>query len=118
MAFRGIGQKLAARILLFREKLGGFYSVDQVRETYGLPDSIFIRIRPMLKIGETGEGALRKIDLNSSGIEELRQHPYIRWNLTRRLWNSEISMDLLQRPMTLKSSISLVRLRSRRLCHT
>ncbi len=85
MAFRGIGQKLAARIISFRQKLGGFYSVDQVRETYGLPDSVFISIRPLLKIGEDAEDSLKKIDLNESGIEQLRQHPYIRWNLARAI---------------------------------
>ena len=85
MAFRGIGQKLAARIILFRERLGGFYSVDQVRETYGLPDSIFISIRPMLKIAEGEEDSVRKINLNSSAIEVLKQHPYIRWNLARAI---------------------------------
>ena len=36
----GIGGKLANRIVNFRDKLGGFYSVQQVGETFGLPDSI------------------------------------------------------------------------------
>ncbi|MBK6949695.1 MAG: helix-hairpin-helix domain-containing protein [Haliscomenobacter sp.] len=37
----GIGPVLASRILKFRQRLGGFAFVDQVRETYGLPDSTF-----------------------------------------------------------------------------
>lgn len=37
----GIGSKLAQRIINFREKLGGFNTVSQVAETYGLPDSTF-----------------------------------------------------------------------------
>ncbi|HEY1021836.1 MAG TPA: helix-hairpin-helix domain-containing protein, partial [Flavisolibacter sp.] len=41
IALPGIGGKLSARIISFREKLGGFYSVEQVGETYGLPDSTF-----------------------------------------------------------------------------
>ncbi|RYY00091.1 MAG: helix-hairpin-helix domain-containing protein [Gammaproteobacteria bacterium] len=44
IALPGIGSKLSARIISFREKLGGFYSVDQVGETYGLPDSTFQKI--------------------------------------------------------------------------
>ena len=46
----GIGSKLAARIVTFREKLGGFYSVEQIGETYGLPDSTFQKIKQWLKL--------------------------------------------------------------------
>ena len=45
IALPGIGSKLAARIINFRDKLGGFYSIDQVRETFGLPDSTFQKIK-------------------------------------------------------------------------
>ena len=37
----GIGSKLSQRIINFREKLGGFYMVEQIGETFGLPDSTF-----------------------------------------------------------------------------
>src|SRR5687767_7242716 len=48
----GIGSKLALRIVNFRDKLGGFYSVDQVGETYGLPDSTFQKIKQWLKLDD------------------------------------------------------------------
>jgi competence protein ComEA len=48
----GIGSKLANRIITFREKLGGFYSANQVAEVYGLPDSTFLKIKPYLIIGD------------------------------------------------------------------
>ena len=44
----GIGSKLSQRIIAFRNKLGGFYSIDQVGETYLLPDSTFQKIKPGL----------------------------------------------------------------------
>ncbi len=78
----GIGIKLASRIIHFRDKLGGFYSVDQLRETFGLPDSIFQKIRPFL---HTGTMELQKINLNSSKQETLQEHPYIRWKLARMI---------------------------------
>ena len=43
----GIGAKLASRIVHFREKLGGFYRIDQVDETFGLPDSGFQKLNPV-----------------------------------------------------------------------
>ena len=53
VALPGIGNKLASRIILFREKLGGFYSIDQVKEVYGLADSVFQRIRSSLILTDT-----------------------------------------------------------------
>lgn len=73
----GIGSKLAGRIINFRDKLGGFYSVEQVRETYGLQDSSFQKIKPYLYIN----GKVKKININTATKEELKIHPYIKWNL-------------------------------------
>src|SRR5690606_24522620 len=68
-ALPGIGAKLAGRIILFREKLGGFYKPEQVGEVYGLADSIFQRIRPMLVMETTG---LRTININTATVDELK----------------------------------------------
>ncbi len=70
----GIGEKRARQIVNFRESLGGFLRVEQVGEMYGLPDSVFQRIRPML---ELGNAEVRKINLNSASAEDLDVHPYI-----------------------------------------
>lgn len=74
----GIGSKLSKRIIDFREKLGGFYSIDQVAETFGLADSVFQKIRPALKISKTG---IKQININEATIDDLKLHPYIRYNL-------------------------------------
>lgn len=70
----GIGSKLAARIVNYREKLGGFYSISQVGETYGVPDSTFQKIKPYLVLNTA---AIKKLDINSATYEELNAHPYI-----------------------------------------
>jgi competence protein ComEA len=77
-ALPGIGQKLASRIVGFRERLGGFHSVEQVAETYGLPDSTFQKVKPYLHIDGNG---IRKLSLNTATEEQLKMHPYIRWKL-------------------------------------
>jgi len=78
IALPGIGSKLASRIIHFRDKLGGFYSVSQVGETFGLPDSTFQKIKPYLKLDNAIH---RKININKASLEELKAHPYIRYNL-------------------------------------
>lgn len=84
-ALPGIGEKLAMRIIHFREKLGGFYSVEQVGETYGLADSVFIKIKPYLRLHDPG--AVTKININTAGLDELKAHPYIRYNLAKAIIN-------------------------------
>jgi competence protein ComEA len=78
----GIGSKLAARIINFRDKLGGFYSIEQVGETYGLADSVFQKIRQLLKVEA---GRIKKININTATLEELKAHPYIKYNIANPL---------------------------------
>lgn len=74
----GIGSKLASRIVLFREKLGGFYSVKQIAEVYGLKDSVYRKILPYLRCNAA---SVKKLHINVVGKDELKQHPYIRWKI-------------------------------------
>ena len=74
----GIGSKLATRIINFRDKLGGFYAVAQVGETFGLPDSTFQKIKQYLKLENT---SIKKININTATIDELKSHPYIKYSI-------------------------------------
>jgi competence protein ComEA len=78
----GIGSKLANRIVHFREKLGGFCSVQQLGETFGLPDSTFQLIKPRLQCAPV---AMQKININTADVNTLKQHPYIRWNIANAI---------------------------------
>jgi competence ComEA-like helix-hairpin-helix protein len=78
----GIGPVLAARIVNYREKLGGFHSITQLKEVYGLTDSVYEKISPLIKIDE---GALKKIDLNKASLEELKMHPHLRWKIANAI---------------------------------
>lgn len=86
IALPGIGAKLSQRIINFRNKLGGFYAVEQVRETFGLPDSTFQKIKPYLREG----GDIKKINLNSATLEQLKDHPYIRYHLANALFQYRV----------------------------
>ena len=79
-ALPGIGGGYSKRIINFRNKLGGFYKVEQIGEMFGLPDSVFQKIKPLLKISGND---VKKINLNTAKEEELKAHPYIRWQLAK-----------------------------------
>jgi DNA uptake protein ComE-like DNA-binding protein len=44
----GFTKPLAARMIKFRDKIGGFQNLDQIKKTYGLSDSLFQLIAPKI----------------------------------------------------------------------
>ncbi|HAX96494.1 MAG TPA: hypothetical protein DCY35_08245 [Prolixibacteraceae bacterium] len=69
-----IGPAYASRIQRYRELLGGFYSVEQIHEVYGMTDEIFKRISPYLDVDSQ---KIKKLKINLAEYPELRAHPYI-----------------------------------------
>lgn len=69
----GIGPVLSARIIKYRNLLGGFVSVDQLREVYGLPEETFNLVSSRLY---TDTLIIRKIKINHTRYAELVRFPY------------------------------------------
>ena len=78
----GIGSRLASRIVKFRDKLGGFFRIEQVAETYALPDSTYQKIKGRLVLRDP---SLKHININTATMEELKAHPYIRYGLANAI---------------------------------
>jgi competence ComEA-like helix-hairpin-helix protein len=72
---RGVGFTLAARIIKYRNKLGGFNSIDQLKEVWGLNDTLFRLISSQVSLEATP--TLNQLDINSDSPEILSQHPYV-----------------------------------------
>jgi DNA uptake protein ComE-like DNA-binding protein len=71
---RGIGPAYAKRIIAYRDALGGFISVSQLREVYGLPDSTFQQLKGRFIADPE---MVRKININTATEAVLARHPYI-----------------------------------------
>lgn len=71
---RGIGPVLASRIMKYRSLLGGYHSVDQLTEVYGISDSLCDALREYIY---TDSSLIRRIPVNESGETRLGMHPYI-----------------------------------------
>ncbi len=72
----GVGPVLAARIVVYREKLGGFFSEDQLGEVYGVSRELRKQLKGRLKINRS---KIRKIALDSVCMNGyLKGHPYFR----------------------------------------
>lgn len=73
---RGIGPSFAKRIVKYRKALGGFASSQQIAEVYGLPDSTFMAIQPLLICNNQN---INTLNINAATVDELKAHPYLRW---------------------------------------
>jgi len=73
VSLRGIGPVFAARIIKFRNLLGGFYSQNQLLEVYNFPEETFYQIRRYITVDASG---IKKIRINYAGYSELIRHPY------------------------------------------
>lgn len=71
----GIGAGYAKMIIGYRNKLGGFYKVDQLNEIHNIPDSVKLNLKEWVVINSTEN--LRKITINKASVERLFNHPYI-----------------------------------------
>lgn len=71
---KGIGRSFARRIVLYRNSLGGFYSVNQLFEVYGINPEIVKSIQEYIYIDST---LIQKRNLNLISYDELKNHPYI-----------------------------------------
>ena len=69
-----IGEKLSSRIVRYRDRLGGFLQLSQLKEVYGINDSTYQVILPFLKIEKDFHP--KQIDINKAEYTDLRKHPY------------------------------------------
>jgi competence protein ComEA len=70
---KGIGSKLAARIVKFRDGLGGFSSTAQYTEVFGLDSLALSELNRFAQVKST----VKKININTASPEELDRHPYL-----------------------------------------
>ncbi|MEZ4775054.1 MAG: helix-hairpin-helix domain-containing protein [Bacteroidia bacterium] len=100
VSLKGIGPILAKRILNYRRSLGGFSSIEQVAQVYGLSQETFETIAPYLFVNEitapakpvyTHAGNSRSaeeyplLDINLASAEELKKLPGIGDVLSERI---------------------------------
>ncbi|MBO6117952.1 MAG: helix-hairpin-helix domain-containing protein [Bacteroidales bacterium] len=78
----GIGRVYSRRIYNYGKKLGGYVSVEQLKEVYGMSDSLYRNIVKHLSVGQYN---VRKININSADIKEIAAHPYIDWYLAKEI---------------------------------
>ena len=78
MRIPGIGPYFSHRIVSYRKRLGGFYSLQQLHEIENLPENI----GDWLYIDDT---PCKKLRVNHASLKELKDHPYIGYYRARAI---------------------------------
>lgn len=79
---KGIGSKLSSRIIKYRNKLGGFHSVEQLQEVWGLQTHTFHDIKSKLYILESPSKKVL-----SKHIQDFINHPYMPFEIRNKMKN-------------------------------
>lgn len=77
-----IGSFRARKIIERRERLGGFYSVEQLCDIKSLDSSVVAEIRAYIIIDTA---AIRKININTASFKEIVAHPLISYEQTKKI---------------------------------
>lgn len=85
-ALKGIGKILSVRIVKYRNRLGGFYSIEQLKEVYGISENLYNTIiqNNTIKIDTL---LIKKININMADFKTMIRHPYFNKELVVSILN-------------------------------
>jgi len=83
MQVKGIGRGYAKSIVRFRQAAGGFVSIDQLNDIYGMLPENLEKIRPFLTVNPS---LIQKIRINIATVERLKSHPYLNFYKAKAIY--------------------------------
>jgi DNA uptake protein ComE-like DNA-binding protein len=83
MKIYGIGEALSIRILKQKESLGGFVSMEQMNDVWGLSPQVVAELEAHFKVFSVPK--FKKILINDASLKELSQFPYFRYALAKQI---------------------------------
>jgi DNA uptake protein ComE-like DNA-binding protein len=81
----GIGETLAGRIIRYRDKLGGFVDIIQLKDVYGLKVDVINTLEETIALKTPVK--VDKQDINSISVLELSELPYFDYEMARAVVN-------------------------------
>ena len=98
----GIGKTYAQRIIKYRQQLGGYYSINQIKEVYGLQSFDF---SDYLEIISIDSSKIQKIKINEAEFTELLKHPYFEYPDVKSIFDLKEKHQLLTPEIIKKEAI-------------
>ena len=102
MKIYGVGAFYAKQIIRYREKLGGFFKKEQLLEVWKMTPEAYDKIKDHVFISEKD---VKRININSVTIEELKVHPYLKWNQANSIVKMRIQRNGFKNIEEIKESV-------------
>lgn len=83
MKIYGIGPGLSERILKQKELLGGFVSMEQMNDIWGLSPEVVEKLSVQFHVASMPE--IKKIKINDASVKELSHFPYFRYPINKEI---------------------------------
>ena len=84
VTLKGIGPAYAMRIIRYRDKLGGFYNKEQLKEVFGIDEEHYLLIDKEVKVNPL---LIKKLNINKAVFEDLRHYPYLSYKQMNAIIN-------------------------------
>ncbi|UQD54906.1 helix-hairpin-helix domain-containing protein [Flavobacterium sp. K5-23] len=79
----GIGEAISLRILKYKESLGGFVSMEQMNDVWGLSPDVITSLNSHFRVVTLPE--LKKTNINNASLKEISQFPYFKYVLAKEI---------------------------------
>ena len=85
IAIKGIGPTFAKRILKYRSILGGYASIEQLKEVYGFTDELYEQVKSSFTLNTS---LIKKLNINTDNFKTINKHPYLSYEITKAIFDS------------------------------
>ena len=92
MKVRGIGPTYAHRILDYRKLLGGYVSLEQLNEIFGIDSLKYSQLVPHLSINDR---SVLQLNINTDEFKVLLKHPYLSYEQVKSILNYRNELGVL-----------------------
>lgn len=82
LSIPGIGPYFSMKILNYREKLGGYFTIGQLLEVKGMDKEKLKKMKPYFRVDTS---MVRRIPINSVDFKVLLKHPYSNYQVAKSL---------------------------------
>lgn len=89
----GIGSGYANRIVKYRDILGGYHTMTQLKEVWGMDDYLYAKITPYLNLTQKHI----RLKVNHADFKELNKHPYLNYK------QAQVIVDIRERKGNIES---------------